>query len=170
MSAPIRIGLPVLVALASFTASCASLVPGDPRGVSLGMDQVRLERLFEQQVEKVAGGVGYVRSRAEGMEILLVSDPTTDRMQLIVQVPFDETVGVQHLVGMLQANLHPGLDARYAVSEGGFFAVFAHRLSTLTDDDFVAGYRQSLALAREFEDVVSGAASLEEAPVEPRSP
>jgi len=149
---------------AFFLAGCAAIGMGPAANPDASMDQVRLERLFERQVEKVAGGTGYIRSRVDGVDLVLISDPTTDRMQLIVQVPFAETVGVQHLVGMLQANFHHGLDAKYAVSEGGFFSVFGHRLSTLTEEDFVAGYHQALTLAQQFESVTSGVEVLEEAP------
>ncbi len=151
-----------------FLVGCAAIGMGSVAGSAAkrdaSMDQVRLERLFERQVEKVAGGAGYVRSRVDGVDLHLISDPTTDRMQLVAQVPFDETIGVQHLVGMLQANLHLGLDAKYAVSEGVFYSVFAHRLSTLTEEDFVGGYHQVLTLAQQFESVTSGVGVLEEAP------
>ena len=57
---------------------------------------------------------------------------------------------------MLQANFHHGLDARYALSDGVIYATYGHRLSTLSEDDFIGGYRQALDLARRFGEVTDG--------------
>lgn len=136
---------------------CASIgEQGSAAAPSGGMDQFRLERLFENQVEKVDGGAGYLRTRVDGADVYLISNPDTDRVQLIVGVPVNESVGVQHLVGMLNANFQPGLDARYALSDGVIFSIFVHRLTTLTEEDFVAGYRQALDLAKRFDEVADG--------------
>ena len=138
-------------------AGCASLgVSPASDAASAPMDQFRLERLFEDQVEKIDGGAGYLRTRVDGVDVYLISDPDLDRMQIIVKVPITEAIGVQHLVGMLNANFHHGLDARYALSNGEIYATFAHRLATLTEEDFVGGYRQALDLARRFGDVAEG--------------
>ena len=146
----------LLLATTSILLSgCVSIGGGTPAGAG-AMDQVRLERIFEGQVEKIAGGAGYLRSQVDGIDVVLISDPDTDRMQLIVPVPLTENVGVQHLVGMLQANFHHGLDAKYALSDGVIYAVFSHRLSTLAEEDLVAGYRQALDLAKRFGSVTDG--------------
>ena len=143
--------LPLLLAgCVSIGATGSGETDGGP------MDQFRLERLFENQVEKVDGGAGYLRTRVDGVDVYLISNPDTDRVQLIVAVPITEAVGVQHLVGMLNANFHPGLDARYALSDGVIYSIFTHRLATLTEEDFVAGYRQALDLAKRFDEVADG--------------
>ena len=148
----------LLLATTSLLLSgCVSIGGGAPQGAGAGaMDQVRLERIFEGQVEKIAGGAGYLRSQVDGIDIVLISDADTDRMQLVVYVPLTENVGVQHLVGMLQANFHHGLDAKYALSDGVIYAVFGHRLSTLAEEDFIGGYRQALDLAKRFREVTDG--------------
>lgn len=152
-----RRSIRLLAVLLLLPTGCVSIGGAGAGGPASGpMDQVRLERIFEDQVEKIAGGAGYLRSQVDGVDVVLISDPDTDRMQLIVPVPLTETVGVPHLVGMLQANFHHGLDARYALSDGIIYATFAHRLSTLTRDDFIAGYRQALDLARRFGEVADG--------------
>lgn len=152
----------VLSALITVFVGC-SVIPLEGGGAADGvegpaeytLDQLRLERLFEDQVEKITGGPGYLRSQVDGIDILMVSDPSTDRMRLIVPVPLTVQVGVEHLIGMLEANFHAGLDARYAISEGVIYGVFAHRMSTLGEEDFIAGYRQALSLARRFGEVTS---------------
>ncbi|MEM9174564.1 MAG: hypothetical protein AAGC67_04970 [Myxococcota bacterium] len=144
-------------ALPLLLAGCLSVGSGASGASSEGpMDQFRLGRLFERQVEKVDGGAGYMRSQVDGIDVFLISDPETDRVQLILSIPMSANITAQDLVQMLEANFHHGLDARYALSEGRIFAVFSHRLSTLDEDDFVAGYRQALDLARRFASLSEG--------------
>ena len=127
----------MLAVLILLSTGCVSIGGQSADGTAVvSMDQVRLERIFENQVEKIAGGAGYLRSQVDGVDVVLISDPATDRMQLIVPVPLTETVGVPHLVGMLQANFHHGLDAVCPLRRRDLRDV-RHRLSTLTEDDFI---------------------------------
>ncbi len=148
-----------LTALTSTMTGCASLgIFGDGEEARLSqgsnvpregaMDRVRLERLFESQVEKVTGGPGSLRSMVGGYNIWLITDPLNDRMRLMVPIAQIDGVEPRFLNALLEANIHSTLDARYGVSEGTVYAVYLHPISTLDEADFTSAFQQTLNLAR----------------------
>jgi hypothetical protein len=112
------------------------------------MNQVQLERLFENQVEKVTGGPGRLRSMVDGYNIWLISDSLNDRMRLLIPIAQLEGLDPRFLNALLEANVHSTLDARYGVSEGAVFALYLHPISTLDEADFISAFEQTVNLAR----------------------
>lgn len=114
------------------------------------MDQVRLERLFEARVEKVTGYPGAMRSQIDGFLIVVLSDPTANRMRIVVPVASTDQLDERYFKAMLESNYHSALDARYAMSEGVVYAMFLHPLSSLSEGLFDSGFDQTLHLAKTF--------------------
>ncbi len=82
--------------------------------------------------------------------VTLVFDVNADRMRLFSQIrPSDGLSGPQ-LRRLMQANFDTALDARYAVAQGQLWSTFMHRLTSLTQEDFVSALVQTVTLVKTF--------------------
>ncbi len=82
--------------------------------------------------------------------VTLVFDVNADRMRLFSQIrPSDGLSGPQ-LRRLMQANFDTALDARYAVAQGQLWSTFMHRLTSLTQEDFVSALAQTVTLVKTF--------------------
>lgn len=82
--------------------------------------------------------------------VTLIFDVSADRMRLFSQIrPSDGLSGPQ-LQRLMQANFDTALDARYAVAQGQLWSTFMHRLTTLTQEDFVSALAQTVTLVKTF--------------------
>lgn len=82
--------------------------------------------------------------------ITLVFDVNADRMRLFSQIrPSDGLSGAQ-LKRLMQANFDTALDARYAVAQGQLWSTFIHRMTTLTQEDFVSALAQTVTLVKTY--------------------
>lgn len=82
--------------------------------------------------------------------VTLVFDVNADRMRLFAQIrPSDGLSGPQ-LRRLMQANFDTALDARYAVAQGQLWSTFMHRMSTLTQEDFVSALAQTVTLVKTY--------------------
>ncbi|MEO0347344.1 MAG: hypothetical protein AAF229_13975, partial [Pseudomonadota bacterium] len=80
-------------------------------------------------------------------QILLVSDPEADRMRIMIPVNDAAALDPEELMRLMQANFDSALDARYAIANGTLWSTFLHRLSTLTEIDFLSGIGQTINTA-----------------------
>lgn len=145
----------VLALLLSGSLACASLGSGDSQRTSAdetrgAMDQRRMERIFADQVDAIAGPEGAIHTVVDGVRIYLVSDPANDRMRILAPIAETQALDSRVLPVLLEANFHRALDARYATSEGVVYALYLHPLSTLTEEEIVSGFEQVLSLAKTF--------------------
>lgn len=83
-------------------------------------------------------------------QILLVSDPEADRMRIMIPVNDAAALDPEELMRLMQANFDSALDARYAIANGTLWSTFLHRLSTLTEIDFLSGIGQTINTADSF--------------------
>ncbi|MEP1145135.1 MAG: type III secretion system chaperone [Henriciella sp.] len=82
--------------------------------------------------------------------VTLVFDVNADRMRLFSQIrPSDGLSGAQ-LKRLMQANFDTALDARYAVAQGQLWSTFIHRMTTLTQEDFVSALAQTVTLVKTY--------------------
>jgi hypothetical protein len=82
--------------------------------------------------------------------VTLVFDVNADRMRLFSQIrPSDGLSGPQ-LRRLMQANFDTALDARYAIAQGQLWSTFMHRLTSLTQEDFVSALAQTVTLVKTF--------------------
>lgn len=77
------------------------------------------------------------------LDTVVVYDVSADRMRIVIPIGPVEDMPEGELMRLMQANFDSALDARYAIAEGTVWGVFIHPLSTLTDDDFLAGLGQT---------------------------
>lgn len=83
-------------------------------------------------------------------QLQVVYDEAADRMRILTPIIPIEDLPDGLYERLLQANFDAVLDARYAIANGGIWSVFIHRLSSLTDEDFISGVAQTAIAAQTF--------------------
>jgi hypothetical protein len=114
------------------------------------MTPARMELIFASQVSAIEGPTGAIRTRIDGINIYLISDPANDRMRIMAQIAFLEGLDPRILSVLLEANFHDTLDARYAISGGVIYSIFLHPISSLTPELIRSGLAQVVSLAQTF--------------------
>lgn len=94
----------------------------------------------------------------EDIPIIIVSDPTADRMRAMVPIRSAEGLEPDELMRLMQANFDTALDARYAVANGRLWGTFIHPLSPLEREQFISALIQTVNLARTYGTLYSGGA------------
>ncbi len=94
----------------------------------------------------------------DDIPILLVVDPSADRMRAMVPIRSADGLDRDELLRLMQANFDSVLDARYAVAQGRLWSVFIHPLSPLRRDQFISGIVQTVNVARTYGTAYSGGA------------
>ncbi|MEM9178332.1 MAG: hypothetical protein AAGA89_01410 [Pseudomonadota bacterium] len=82
--------------------------------------------------------------------VTLVFDINADRMRLFSQIAPSDGLSGPQLRRLMQANFDTALDARYAVAQGQLWSTFIHRLTSLTQDDFVSALAQTVTLVKTY--------------------
>ena len=77
-------------------------------------------------------------------------DEAHDRVRLLAPIVGLEEVDDERRAVVLEANFHTTLDARYATARGMMYALFVHRLSTLTAEDLSSALSQVAALVHNY--------------------
>lgn len=94
----------------------------------------------------------------EDIPVIIVSDPTADRMRAMVPIRSVEGLEAAELMRLMQANFDTALDARYAVANGRLWGAFIHPLSPLQREQLISGLIQTVNLARTYGTLYSGGA------------
>jgi len=109
-----------------------------------------MEQVFASQVQAIEGPTGAIRTRIDGINVYLISDPSKDRMRIVAPIALVEGLDQRIFDVLLQANFHNTLDARYAVSEGAIYGIFLHPISSLTPGLIESALAQVVSLAKTF--------------------
>lgn len=94
-------------------------------------------------------GNGFVL-KVQERDLRIVYDERADRMRIITPIIPAADLPDGLLERMLQANFDSVLDSRYAIGSGNVWSSFVHRLSSLTDEDFISGIAQTTTGAETF--------------------
>ncbi len=114
------------------------------------MTRERLESFVTEVSILTDGGDGVLAAVFNAVPMLVISDPSADRMRIVSPIiETSELLGRETEI-MLEANYHLALDARYATSDGVVYAAFVHPLSSLTESEVLSGMRQVAALVQNF--------------------
>jgi hypothetical protein len=122
------------------------------------MTQARMELLFADMVKAIMGPPGAIQTRVEGVNVYLIRDPENDRMRIVAPIAMLEAVDPRVGEVLLRANFHSTRDARYAVSDGVFYAAFLHPISSLSPDLLESALAQILSLTKTFGSTFSSGA------------
>lgn len=135
-------GLAALLVL----AACASPPPPPPV-----MTVERIRRVLgEEDVHELTVDGDQLRFVFDGVRMACVVDRDVDRMRLMAPVARESALTVAHARILLQANFHTTADARYAISSGVLFALFAHPLASLSERELRSALQQVANLVHTF--------------------
>lgn len=122
------------------------------------MDNTRLQSIIAGIDKEFRGDLGYWQFSAHETVAAVITDQNANRMRILVQVGPAENADEELLYRMMQANFDTALDARYAITNNTIFSTFIHPLAELSDQQFVSGIAQTIALAHSFGDSYSSGA------------
>ena len=71
-------------------------------------------------------------------------------MRLFSQIVPSDSLSSRALRRVMQANFDTALDARYAIARGVLWSTYMHRMTSLTQDDFVSGLAQTVTLVKTY--------------------
>lgn len=106
-----------------------------------------LIKRVDPDAETLGNGYSF---RVQERELRVVFAEEADRMRIITPIIPARNLPEGLLLRMMQANYDSVLDTRYAVGGGNVWSVFIHRLSSLTDEDFISGIAQTAVGAATF--------------------
>ncbi len=130
--------------LTSSTLICAAFIAG------CNMSAASLKELIKKFDEDALTEGNAVQFELRERDLLLVYDESADRMRVITPIVNAALADEALMARMLQANYDAVLDARYAVANDLIWAVYIHKLSSVTQDDFLSGVAQVVSAAETF--------------------
>ena len=133
----------------AFVASC-NTTPASAQAEPVKMTAASLTQLIQSFDDDAQAEGNAVQFSLKERELLFVYDEEADRMRVITPIGPAAAANEALMARMLQANYDAVLDARYAVANDLIWAVYIHKLSTITQDDFLSGVAQAVTAAETF--------------------
>ncbi len=118
-----------------------------PATVTAAAQLLAIVTTIDEDAQLTANGATFI---IDDVTVTLVFDVNADRMRLFSQVIPSDTLSSRTLQRVMQANFDTALDARYAIAQGVLWSTYMHRLTTLTQDDFVSGLAQTVTLVKTY--------------------
>lgn len=106
-----------------------------------------LVQRVDPEAEKMGNGYLF---KVQERDLRIVYDENADRMRIITPIIPANDLPDGLLLRLLQANFDSALDSRYSIGSGLIWSSFVHRLSSLTDEDFISGIAQTAVAAETF--------------------
>lgn len=110
----------------------------------------KLELIVKRLDERYVRDGNVIRFNYGDQAINLITDPSADRMRVIIAIADAEALDKELLYRILQANFDSALDARYAIARGILWSTFLHPLESLTEMDFIMGVGQAINIVTSF--------------------
>jgi len=144
----------VFAGCAHLSSDSAGTEDGNGKERSAGLDgsmtPTQMEIIFGEQVDAIEGPPGAIRTQIDGINVYLISDPSSDRMRIVAPIALVAGLDARVLSVMHEANFSTALDARYAISEGVIYSVYLHPISSLTPRLIKSALDQVLSLVKTF--------------------
>ncbi len=131
--------------------------PSETVGQAMTLDRLN-ELIMAVDEEAVRQNDTMWQLKVEGVQAVVVTDPSHDRMRIVVGIAQAANLDQAMLLRLLQANFDTALDARYSIARDTLWGTFIHPLSPLTDEQFLSGLGQTVNLARTFGSTFSSGA------------
>lgn len=128
-----------------FLFICLSSIAG-----AQDMDLKSLKLALAQRAVVVAENGPSVEYDLDGVHIYLIADESANRMRLVAGIVEESKVDANDLKKMMEANFDRALDAKYALSNGVLWSVYAHPLKELERDQLVDALYQVKNLVNNY--------------------
>lgn len=124
--------------------------PADERSAVLDMTLERLGVLILRLDETASATGATWRFQIEDTPVLMVSDPSANRMRLMTPIKPATDLSREELFRLSQANFDTALDVRYAIARNILWATYIHPLRELRDGQFLEAIGQTVNAARTY--------------------
>jgi len=114
------------------------------------MHNHRLKEVLDGICEDVAGEIGRWNIKYRGYQLMVITDPSNNRMRIICPILEEKKVKSKQLNEAMGPNFDRALDVKYALYEGYMWSVFAHPFKELTGDLVYNAVDQVYWAARTF--------------------
>lgn len=98
------------------------------------MDFKNLKLALAQRATVIEENNNVVEYELDGLRIYLITDESANRMRLMSAVQEESKLTSDDLTVLMKANYDRALDAKYAISNGVLWSVYAHPLKELTKE------------------------------------
>ncbi len=140
-------------------ALCASCVAAqEVPAVEPAMTPERLVEIALALDPDAVVGLNGLELTIADVPVLIVMDPTADRMRAMVPIRAASDMSAEELARVMQANFDTALDARYAIARGRLWSAFIHPLAALERDQLISGLGQTVNIALTYGESYSGGA------------
>ena len=119
-------------------------------GIAQDMDLKSLKLALAQRAVVVAENGPSVEYELDGIQIYLIADESANRMRLISGITEESKVKAEDLKKMMEANFDRALDAKYALSNGFLWSVYAHPLKELEKEQLIDALYQVKNLVNNY--------------------
>ena len=109
-------------------------------GQETTFDDLKLILAQEATIEKEEASM--VQYSVDQLPIYLIVDEQANRMRLMAPVVEEKELAEQDLKILMEANFDRALDAKYAVSNGVLWSVYAHPLKELYKEQVIDAFNQ----------------------------
>lgn len=114
------------------------------------MDYKALKLALAQRAIVVEEQNNMVEYDLDGVHIYLITDESANRMRLMAGVVEQSKIESDEMVTLMQANFDKALDAKYALSRGVLWSVFAHPLKELQKEQVIDALYQVKNLVNNY--------------------
>lgn len=125
-------------------------LPAAPAPLPETMTVDKLELIVKRLDERYVRDGNVIRFSYGDQDINLITDPSADRMRVIIAIADAGALDKDLLYRIMQANFDSALDARYAIARGVLWSTFLHPLGSLTEMDFIMGVGQAINIVTSF--------------------
>jgi len=94
----------------------------------------------------------------DDVPVVIVTDAGANRMRAMVPIRSADTMTIEEMQRVMQANFDSALDARYAIAGGRLWGVFIHPLRELERNQFISGIAQTVNVAKSYGTLYSSGA------------
>lgn len=101
------------------------------------MDFKTIKLLIAKEATVVKESNHVVEYDFKGLPLILITDENANRMRIMAGVVEQSKLKEEDLLTLMEANFDRALDAKYALSNGVLWSVFAHPLKELQKDQLI---------------------------------
>lgn len=123
--------------------------PPEPSAAAIASLEM-IDKALKEIDDKIMRDGNSWQFQIDETQILVVSDPIAERMRIMVPIIQADSLNLEILGRVMQANFDSALDARYAIANGLLWGTYIHPLNGLTEEEFLSGLGQTISIVNTF--------------------